>query len=751
MSGSVVPFPKTSIDDDNDAPLDTAKATITIDEHGLTNIEIPSSRPRKIRKPKPNAGDFHRNLAEDMDPLALQALAAYLIEGIEADEQDRAEWEQTANRTASYLGVKLNDPLSEPASDGTVFQGVATCMLEAVTKMWSTSYAELLPAAGPVKTKRQAVVPAGEDQAQPGQMPQSPSDRSGDNLAEALEEDLNWYLTTKDRGYYPDFSKMIMMRNLIGISFREIYRCPIKRMPVSRMIMAQDLIVQGDPADLTEGGRVTARKKVRQSTMRRMMMAGEYLDIALVSPQGETSETDLVIGQTQGVNPTPSLPRDFEHTIYECCCELGSGTNHDLYGSLDLLDLDENGEDVGYPLPYRVTMDRDSRTVLAIRRNWKQRDPDHKVRERFVKYGFIPAFGFYDWGLIHLVGNPTQGATMLQRSGVDASMLANFPAWAIMQGPASKMENTVFRPGPGQVVKVPATGAAKITDVLMAWPYKEASPQSMALAEKLESDVKSLAGIIDLPVGEGRIGNLPVGTIMSYIESISMVPGAVHKADHAAQAREFELLRELIAEEPEVLWRGNPTPARKWQAAEEVMSPDVSPQADPNTPSAVHRLAKIQGVVTLAGLPQFQGIPDQRKIWGWSVEALVGADAAPYTLPPQAPPPPQPDPRIAAAQIKAQSQQQSDQAKLQEAQIDHQAKMAELAVQSSDKAQDRQAANAREAMKAGTKHTEIGANMASDAIGHAQAEKQTALSAALKPVEPPEPPDEGSGLGAGSV
>ena len=536
---------------------------------------------------------------------------------------------------------------------------------------------------------------------------------------------MNWYLTTSDRGYYPDFAKMLMNRNLIGVAFREIFRCPIERKPISRWIMAQDFIVSGSPAHLDQVGlRVTVRKKVKRSVMRRLQRSGHYLDIALVRPTGIASTTEVIIGETEGVMAMPTLPRDYEHTVYECNTESGLWEDPEF----EVLDLDENGRDPGFPLPYRIAMDEDSRAVIGIYRAWRQGDPDYRRKKRYVKYGMIPAYGggFYDWGFLQLAGNPTQGATMLQRAGIDAGVLSNFPAWLIAAGAGSRMDNTVFRPGPGEVVKAPTTAGAKLSDVLMPFPYKPVSPESMALTQKLEGDVTDLGGVVEIPVGEGRIGNTPVGTIMSYIESVSMVPGAIHKADHQTQAEEFQILRDLLAEDPEAIWRGNRSPARRWQSAEELQSPDISPRADPNTPSQIHRLLKVQGQIMLGGLPQFQGIADNRAIYKHATEVLVGQDAAQYTLPE---PPPQaapPDPKIVAAQIKAESEQQQLQLKSQEAQAEHAGKMQEIQQESADKAADRQAANEREAMKLMGAHAKAGADAGAQAADHAHAANQAA-------------------------
>lgn len=710
-------------------------------------VEIEIGADRDTPPDRPTGRDFDRNLAEEMDPSALAALASYLLEGIEADEGGRREWEDTANMAADYLGIKLTDPATSVKADGTVCQAVATCMLESAVKIWGTSYAELLPVGGPVKVERKDPVPThqpvaanptggptgilgsvgtpaglaggmgggsaagGAEPAEPGQDPVTQGDEQGDDLAEALERDLNWYLTTGDKGYYPDTSNMLMQRALLGLGFKEIYHDPIERKPVSRFIMAQDLVVQGNPPNINEtDGRVTARKRVSQSRMRRMQVSGHFLDVPLVHPTDDASTTEIVISQTQGI-AGPTLPRDYEHTVFECSCELGSGTNHELFGSIAVLDRDEAGRRPGYPLPYRVALDKDSRTVLSVRRNWKRGDRDHRRKRRFVKFGFIPALGFYDWGLIHLVGNPTQAATMLQRSSVDSSLFSNFPAWAMMQGPASKLENTVYRPSVGEVVKIPSTSGQKITDILMAWPYKDASPQALALTQKLESDVRRVVGIVELPVGEGRIGNTPVGTIMSYIESVSMVPGAVHKADHVAQAEEFELLRELLAEDPDCLTRGNNNPARKWQVEAEVLSPNLSPKADPNTPSQIHRLLKVQGQIMLGGLPQFMGIANNRAIYKRATEVLSGEDADEFTLPEQPPGAAAPDPRVLAAQIKAQADLQKAQAQTQLELVKHQGDMAELAANSQDNQADREAQLQREAMKLHAQQMKTGAGL----------------------------------------
>jgi hypothetical protein len=232
----------------------------------------------------------------------------------------------------------------------------------------------------------------------------------------------------------------------------------------------------------------------------------------------------------------------------------------------------------------------------------------------------------------------------------------------------------------------------------MPMPYRQPSAEVMALAQKFEADVRRLAGIIEIPVGEGRMGNTPVGTVMAYIEAVSQVPGAVHKDDHIAQAEEFALLRELFAEEPEALWRGRKDPARKWQVAAEVMDPDLMPAADPNTPSAIHRLMKLQAMVQLSGMPQFAPKMNLDAVLDHVLQLLAGSNPQEFRAPPTAPPPPPPDPRIVAAQIKAQSDQAKVQADMAKEGQQHQERMAELAQEGAQRDADRQSAETRAAI-----------------------------------------------------
>lgn len=648
--------------------------------------------------------DFNRNLAEDIDESALAALAQFVLDSVQSDLTSRQEWEDTANRAASLLGIKLEDPTTSVTADGTVSKGIATCMLEAAVKLWGTARAELLPAGGPVRVRRDTAEANGRRAARelnvqgltnglpgigglPGLLPEADADldMADDDLAIALEKDLNTFLTTTDREYYPDFSRMLFSRVVIGNAFRKVYACPVRRRPASVWVRAQDLIVSNDCTHLSGADRVTERIRISQPRMKRLQKVGHYRDIALIQPTGQPTDTEEAVASAQGTEAQPNHSWDADHLVYECYLELSSDIGNGLLGGLDVLDRDESGHAPGYALPYRVSIDVDSQQVLEIRRNWRMGDSDYRLRGRYVKYGFIPGLGFYDLGLIHLVGNPTMSATMIQRAMTDATLYANFPGGLWLQG-SNRTPQTIVRPNPGEWKGVPSGGATRIQDTFMPLPYRAPGQQEFALLEKYEADVRRLAGLIELPVGEAGLSNVPVGTIMSYMEQVAQVPGAVHKDDHVAQAEEFALLRELFCEDPEALWRGRASPARKWAVRAEIEDRDLIPAADPNTPSHHHRVMKAQALVALGGSPQFTGIADQRAIYRYSLAVLGIDDPDEMTLPPAPPGANAPDPKVVAAQMKMETERMKGQQRMQAEQMKHDGDMAELRLRAEETA-----------------------------------------------------------------
>lgn len=666
----------------------------------------------------PKDENFDANLAEDTN-VSLSTICADLLEGIEADIKSRADWENTMNRGRDLLGVKLEDASSSVTAEGTISQVKDLGMLEAVLQSWANARAELLPASGPVKVSDDMPqIEAAESGATrlpaPGQ-PVPPKPTRSD-LADALEKDMNHYLTVVDKEYVPDFSRMLLNRSLDGIQFRKVYRCPLRRRPVSVWVRGADLIVSNDAAHIQGAGRVTERMKMRQATVKRMMAIKHWRKVSLVQPTQTPSSTDQNIAMLQGVQAVPQLPADHLHEIYECYCELDNGD----------LALDENGRDVGFPLPYRVTIDKESRTILEIRRNWKQGDEDYKARRRYVKYGFVPGFGFYDWGLTHILGNPQRAATAIERMLIDAGMYCSFPGGLMAKGPGTRQRTTEIRPDPGSF-EVIDTGGLPIQDVAMPLPYKEPSSVLQNMGTKITTDMRRIGGVLNMPVGEGRVGDVPVGTMMAYVDAIAKVPSAIHKDDHAAQQEEFELLKELFVEEPEALTAGVPARLRaraNGYTAEELQDQDLVPKADPNIPSQVHRFMQTTALVEAGQSPMFNGIANPRGIWKRVVTVLGVQNPDDVTLPETAPAPPPPDPRIVAANLKLEGTKIEAQADAEKVQSNNELKQQEQQLETMNQAENRASDEKRAGMtlmgKVLDNKTKAEGNALSEGLGHIQ-------------------------------
>lgn len=655
---------------------------------------------------------FADNLAEDLADEFLASIATRLLEGIEQDILSRKDWEETAKKGADLLGVKLEEASGELSPDGMLSRVKHTGLLRACLSMWANSRAELLPVNGPVKVRddaqsdefdvespNQSALQApklghnggppledGADPPLPEGIPPPTKMEKRNALADAFEKDMNHYLTVVDKEYYPDFSRMLMSRGVVGCQFREVYEDPILRRPVSRWVKGTDLIVSNDAVHMTGATRVTKQSRQRQSVVKRLQVIGHWRKVQLVVPTTQPTPMDRKIAEVEGIKVTNHLPEDQLHTIYECYCEMGQGD----------LAKDETGREPGYALPYRVTIDKESRVVLEVRRDWKMGDKEYQRRRRFVKYGLVPGLGFYDWGFVHLVGNPVRAASMIQQNLQDTGMLANFPGGIMRKSPGSRQRTTEIRPSVGEFV-VMDTGGLPITDFVMPWPYKEPSAALAALGQDIAAQINAIAGVVEIPVGEG-MSSTPVGTIMAYLDSVTRVPSAVHKDDHIAQQEEFEMLRDLFAENPSALWKFARTPKRKWEISKEITDQNLVPAADPNVPSQTHRLMQIGVLDEVAGKVQYAGIANQRGVYEAVIRTLGFSNTGEFTLPPQPNNLPPPDPKVVAANVKAESEREKSQARLTEQKMKGDAKENELILQSAENDADRTADLQKKAM-----------------------------------------------------
>lgn len=534
---------------------------------------------------KPKDTGWFANLAEDIPDDELARIADDLLRGVEDDLRSREEWIQERAQGIKLLGLKIEVPGLQGAADGAPVEGMSKVrhplLQEAVIRFQANASAEMLPADGPLKIRND------NNNANLGE----------DQVANALQVDMNHYLTSVATEYYPDTDKMFLLLGFGGTTFKKVYFCPLRERPVSETVDADDLIINNAATDLRNSKRITHRSFMRPSVVKRLQILEVYRDIDLstpIAPKLDTVQQEKNAQQGKA-NDTSSRPEDRDYEIYECYCELDiRGYEHKI-----------RGKETGLEIPYRVTIDKSSKQVLSIVRNYdKPPKEDHdrlpEAKVHFAKYTYIPGFGFYDLGLLNLLGNTTNAITAGWRELLDAGMFACFPGFLISKM-GTRQDTNIIRipPGGGKAIE---TNGLPINQVAMPLPYKEPSPALMALIEEMSQTGQRVGGTAELQVGEGS-QQAPVGTTLALIEQATKIANSVHKRMHRAQCEEFRLLFDCFREHPESFWKSNKKRAYKWDQETFLRALDdydLVPQSDPNTSSMLHRLLKAQALQMMA-------------------------------------------------------------------------------------------------------------------------------------------------------
>ena len=522
---------------------------------------------------------WYDNLVDDIDDMELSRIADDLMRGVRDDMESRKDWVEDRALGVKLLGLKIEIPGLGGSADGAPVEGMSRVrhplLLEAVLRFQANARSELLPADGPVKVT----------------VNNSSVGKNDDKLADVLEDDLNHYLTSVASEYYPDTDRMLLMLGFGGTAFKKIYYCPLRNRPVSETVDADDLIVNNAATDLRNAKRITHRSYMRPSTVKRLQILGVYKDEDLDAPMmAQLDSLQREKKSTEGISTEASNPDDRDREIFECYCELDIKGFHHKW----------KGKETGLEIPYRVTIDASSKKILSIVRNYAE-DSENlpESRTNFVKFTFVPGFGFYDIGLLHILGNTTNAITAAWRELLDAGMYSNFPGF-LMADTGARQNTNIFRvpPGGGALVK---TNGMPIQQAIMPLPYQPPSQALMALVSDMAQTGMRVGGTSEAQVGEGR-ADAPVGTTLAMIDQATKVMNAVHKRLHAAQAEEFRLLCECFREHPESFWQRNRKSAYAWdeqsflQALEDY---DLSPQADPNTASHTQRIMKVMALKQL--------------------------------------------------------------------------------------------------------------------------------------------------------
>jgi hypothetical protein len=517
--------------------------------------------------------DFGMNLAEEMPESVLGSLAAELTSDYEEDVSSRKDWIQTYVDGLELLGLKI-ETRSEP------WEGACgvyhPLMAEALVKFQSEMMMATFPAAGPVKTQI-----IGKE---------TPEKKAS---AERVQVDMNYQLTDVMTEYRPEHERMLWGLGLSGNAFKKVYFDPHLDRQVSIFVPAEDLVVPYGASNLQSAERVTHVMRKTSNDVRRLQVSGFWRDIDLGEPDIVLDEVEKKIAEKLGFRATT----DDRHKILEMCVDLDlAGYEH----------TDEDGEPTGIAIPYIVTIDKSSGKVLAIRRNWKEGDELHTKLQHFVHYGYVPGFGFYHFGLVHLVGAFAKSGTSLLRQLVDAGTLSNLPGGFKARGMRVKGDDTPIAPGEFRDVDVPS---GTIKDNLMTLPYKEPSQTLLALLNQIIEDGRRFANAADLQISD-MSSQAPVGTTLAILERTLKVMSAVQARIHYSMQQELVLLKEIIAESALDDYNYDPESGSRRAKKSDYENCDVIPVSDPNAATMAQKIVQYQAVLQLAqSAPQMYNMP----------------------------------------------------------------------------------------------------------------------------------------------
>lgn len=517
--------------------------------------------------------EFNDNLAEYISESALQSLASELTSDYDDDVSSRKDWMQTYVDGLELLGMKIEERTEPwPGACG-IYHPL---MSEALVKFQAETMMSTFPAMGPVKTQI-----IGKE---------TPEKK---DAATRVQEDMNYQLMDVMKEYRPEHERMLWGLGLSGNAFKKVYYDPHLERQVSIFVPAEDIVVPYGASNLESSERVTHVMRKTENELLRLQVAGFYRDVDLGEPNNILDEVEKKIAEKMGFRASS----DARYKLLEMHVDL------DLPGYED---KDENGEITGIKLPYVVTLEKGSNVVLSIRRNWNPDDKTKQKRQHFVHYGYVPGFGFYCFGLIHLVGAFAKSGTSLIRQLVDAGTLSNLPGGFKTRGLRVKGDDTPIAPGEFRDVDVPS-GAMR--DNIMPLPYKEPSQTLLQLLNQIIEEGRAFANTADLQVSD-MSANAPVGTTLAILERTLKVMSAVQARIHYSMKQELGLLKTIIADYTPEDYSYDPEEGDRRAKKSDYDNVDVIPVSDPNASTMAQKIVQYQAVLQLAqGAPQMYNMP----------------------------------------------------------------------------------------------------------------------------------------------
>ncbi len=554
-----------------DKSVNPAPLTIEIEHSEMPDIEIvledDGSAVVEIGDNEDSVG-FYDNLAEVIDESDRAHISIELMAMFEADKSGRGDWEQMYSKGLDLLGLKLEER-TKP------FRGAAGAvhpmLTEAIVQFQSQAMKELMPAGGPVRT--QIVGKETLDKAQ---------------QAARVQDFMNYQITSVMKEYTPEFDQLLFYTGYGGSAFKKVYYDEQLGRMVSKLCLPDDVYIPyWGSSVMSECPRITHRIAMDSNEFRKRVVSGEYLDVS-VSPESGSADAsrirysvDKQTGVVESGSPEEVFLLEFQ-------------VNLDIPG---FEDVDEDGEPTGIKLPYVVTLEEASGSVIGIRRNWMEDDPKRCRREYFVHYTLVQGLGAYGLGFVHLIGGLSKTATAALRQLLDAGTLSNLPAGFKAKGARIADDDQPIQPGEWRDIDA---GGAELTSSLLPLPYKEPSQTLMTLLGFTVEAGKRLASIADMQVGDGN-QNAAVGTTIALLERGSMVMSAIHKRMHYAQKMEFEMLARGFGEYlPDEYPYDVPGASRCIKKHDFNNMVAVLPVADPNIFSAAQRISLAQTQLQLA-------------------------------------------------------------------------------------------------------------------------------------------------------
>ena len=557
-----------------DKALNQAPLGIIEEQLGQPDIEIEIEDPESVNirmdgleigiEPREETeDDFNANLAEFLGDEELAYIASELIGDFDEDIGSRKDWIQTYVDGLELLGLKIEER-AEPWEGAC---GVYHPLLaEALVKFQAETMMSTFPANGPVKTH---II---------GKETQDKKES-----AKRVQLDMNYQLTDVMKEYRPEHERMLWGLGLSGNAFKKVYFDPNLERQVSVFIPAEDMVVPYGASDLESAERVTHVMRKTENELRKLQVSGFYADVDLGPPNNTLDEVEKKIAEKLGFRATT----DSRYKLLEMHVNLDiPGHEH----------RDSNGELTGIALPYVVTLEKGSSTVLAIRRNWEQGDETYQKRQHFVHYGYVPGFGFYCFGLIHLVGAFAKSGTSIIRQLVDAGTLANLPGGFKTKGLRVKGDDTPISPGEFRDVDV-ASGALK--DNLLPLPYKEPSQTLYQLFNTVVEEGRRFSNTADLQISD-MSSQAPVGTTLAILERTLKTMSAVQARVHYSMKQELGLLKKIIAAYTPEEYSYEPVDGHRYAKRADYDNVDVIPVSDPNASTMAQRIVQYQAVFQLA-------------------------------------------------------------------------------------------------------------------------------------------------------